>query len=196
MEAAREAATRWRGLAVAYLEADRKHGLTFAAHEATADALLAALHRRVGDLDAACAFARAGMAREPEGLLLEVLRFLRMRDARIGLWSHARCWIVRAFLRCAAAAVGLGRRHVVVRHVERLLRCGPRDRLNTAAELPTASIAWGPLRALFLWWEDDESIRDLCRCGIPAVGSREAAFRYDGPAFRRARVCRIGGSDR
>ena len=53
VEAAREAATRCRRLAVAYLEADRKRGPTFAADEATAGALLAALHRRMGDFDAA-----------------------------------------------------------------------------------------------------------------------------------------------
>ena len=75
VEAAREAATRCRRLAIACFEADRKRGLTFADDEATADALLADLHRRVGDFDAARACARTGRAREPEGLLLEVLRF-------------------------------------------------------------------------------------------------------------------------
>ncbi|MBN1458458.1 MAG: hypothetical protein JXA57_02910 [Armatimonadetes bacterium] len=73
--ASREAASRCRRFAIAYLEADRERGLTFAEDEATADALLADLHRRVGDFEAARALARAGMAREPEGLLLDVLRF-------------------------------------------------------------------------------------------------------------------------
>ena len=62
-------------LAIAYFEADRKCGPNFADDEATAGALLADLHRRVGDFDAARACARAGIARGPEGLLLEVLRF-------------------------------------------------------------------------------------------------------------------------
>jgi hypothetical protein len=68
VEAAREAATRRRRLAIAHFEADRKRGLTFAADEATADALLADFHRRVGDSAAARAFARAGIARGPEGI--------------------------------------------------------------------------------------------------------------------------------
>jgi len=83
VEAAREAATRCRRLAIAHSEAGQKRGLTFAADEATADALLADLHRRVGDFDAARAFARAGMARGPEGLLLEVLRFqVRLAESK------------------------------------------------------------------------------------------------------------------
>ena len=68
VEAARKAATRCRRLAIAYFEVDRKRGLTFAADEATADALLADLCRRVGDIEVAGACARAGIAREPEGL--------------------------------------------------------------------------------------------------------------------------------
>jgi hypothetical protein len=72
--AAAEAAARCRRLAIGYFEADRKSGLTFAADEYTADALLADLHRRVGDFDAARAYAQAGIDRGAEGLVLEVLR--------------------------------------------------------------------------------------------------------------------------
>ena len=37
----------------------------------------------MGDFDAARAFARAGLAREPEGLLLQVLRFqVRLAEAK------------------------------------------------------------------------------------------------------------------
>jgi hypothetical protein len=69
------AAAHCRRLAIGYFEADRRRGLTFAADEYTADALLADLHRRVGDFDGARAYARAGIDRGAEGLVLGVLKF-------------------------------------------------------------------------------------------------------------------------
>lgn len=87
VEAARAAADRCGRLAIGYLEADRKRGLTFAPDEATADALLADLHRRVGDFESARTGALAGVAREPEGLVLDVLNF-QLKLAESG---DARC---------------------------------------------------------------------------------------------------------
>lgn len=72
--AAAGAAARCRRLAIGYFETDRKRGLTFAADDYTADALLADLHRRVGDFDAARACAQAGIDRGAQGLVLEVLK--------------------------------------------------------------------------------------------------------------------------
>ena len=78
----REAADHCRRLAIGYLEADRKRGLTFAADEQTADALLADLHRRVGDFESARACALAGIAGGAEGLLRDVLDFeVRLAEA-------------------------------------------------------------------------------------------------------------------
>lgn len=72
--AASGAAARCRRLAIGYFEADRRRGLTFAADEFTADALLADLYRRVGDFEAARSCAQAGIDRGAEGLVLEVLK--------------------------------------------------------------------------------------------------------------------------
>ena len=74
-EAAAEAAAHCRRLAIGYFEADRKHGLTFAADEDTADAMLADLHRRVGDFASARACAQAGLDRGANGFVREVFRY-------------------------------------------------------------------------------------------------------------------------
>ena len=80
---ARAAASHCRRLAIGYFEADRRSGLTFAADENTADTVLADLHRRVGDFDAARGCVQACMARGADGFLQEVLGFqLRLIDAR------------------------------------------------------------------------------------------------------------------
>ena len=78
----REAADYCRRLAIGCLEADRRRGLTFAPDEATAAALLADLHRRVGDFPAARAYALAGIAGGAEGLVRDVLDFeVRLAEA-------------------------------------------------------------------------------------------------------------------
>jgi hypothetical protein len=69
------AAAHCRRLAIGYFEADRKRGLTFAADEASADAMLADLNRRVGDLESARAYAVAGMERGVEGFAQEVFKY-------------------------------------------------------------------------------------------------------------------------
>ncbi len=74
-KAAAGAAAHCRRLAIGYFEADRKNGLTFAADEDTAEAMLADLHRRVGDFESARACALAGIARGAGGFVLEVFRF-------------------------------------------------------------------------------------------------------------------------
>ena len=73
--AAAEAAAHCRRLAISYFEADRRSGLTFAADEDTADAMLTDLHRRVGDFEAARASSQAGISRGATGFSLEVFRF-------------------------------------------------------------------------------------------------------------------------
>ena len=74
-EQASAAAAHCRRLAIGYFEADRKRGLTFAADDASADAMLADLNRRVGDFESARAYARAGIGRGVEGFVLEVFNF-------------------------------------------------------------------------------------------------------------------------
>ena len=73
--AAADAAAHCRRLAIGYFEADRKRGPTFAADQDTADAVLADLHRRVGDFESARSCAQAGIARGASGFVLEVFRF-------------------------------------------------------------------------------------------------------------------------
>jgi hypothetical protein len=72
---AAEAAAHCRRLAIGYFEADLRSGPSFAADEDTADAMLADLHRRVGDFEAAKARVKAGIARGAGGLVLEVFRY-------------------------------------------------------------------------------------------------------------------------
>jgi hypothetical protein len=73
--AAAEAAAHCRRLAIGYFEADRKSGLTFAADDDTAEAILTDLHRRVGDFEAARACAQAAIDRGAGGFAREVFRF-------------------------------------------------------------------------------------------------------------------------
>ena len=63
--AAAEAAAHCRRLAIGYFESDERRGLSFAADEHTADAMVADLHRRVGDFESARARARRASGREP-----------------------------------------------------------------------------------------------------------------------------------
>jgi len=75
------AAAHCRRLAIGYFEADRRRGLTFAADEASADAMLADLNRRVGDFEAARGYARAGIERGVQGFVLNVFKYqLRLAD--------------------------------------------------------------------------------------------------------------------
>jgi hypothetical protein len=88
---ASEAASHCRRLALAYFEADRAAGLTFAADEAQADALLADLHRRLGDFGAARGAAERGVARGAEGgaegLVLGVLKL----ELQLAMFGDADC---------------------------------------------------------------------------------------------------------
>ena len=77
------AAAHCRRLAIGYFEADRKRGLTFAADDASADAMLADLNRRVSDFEAARCYARAGMERGVEGFVLDVFKY-QLSLAEIG----------------------------------------------------------------------------------------------------------------
>jgi hypothetical protein len=74
-KAASTAAAHCRRLAIGYFEADRAYRLTFAADEESADAVLADLHRRVGDFDASRACARSGLARGAAGFVREVFEY-------------------------------------------------------------------------------------------------------------------------
>lgn len=72
---AAEAAARCRRLAIGHFEADRRRGLTFAADDDTAQAMLADLHRRTGDFESARACAQAAVDRGVVGFAREVFRF-------------------------------------------------------------------------------------------------------------------------
>jgi hypothetical protein len=73
--AAAVAAAHCRRLAIGFFEADRRQGLTFAVDENTADAMLADLHRRVGDFEGARICAHVGIDRGATGFVLDVFRF-------------------------------------------------------------------------------------------------------------------------
>jgi hypothetical protein len=77
-KAAAAAAAHCRRLAIGYFEADRRRGLTFATDEDTADALLADLHRRVGDFESARACTEAAIGRGASGFVREVYRYQQL----------------------------------------------------------------------------------------------------------------------